>query len=123
MPQAQTAVANGKNERRRYPRSPVNRPARIRVADGPTTPVQLMNISLYGASLFYSKPLEPDTPFKLKFYLHTNPETVTLELKGYVRQSHLKGESHMIRVIFSDPPIEALKAIAEFTRQKLEGGK
>ena len=117
---AATQVTTEKSHRRRHPRPPVNRPARIRVAAGPSSLVQLMDVSAYGASLFYSSPLAIGTPVRLKFYLRTSPKTAVLKLEGTVCESQLRGESHLIRIRFTRPPLEAIKVIYEYARQKLE---
>ena len=105
-----------KNDRRRHPRAPVNRPGRIRVSDGPVTHVQLMNISPRGASLFYSTPLPVGTTVELNFRLNGSQEP--LNLAGHVLQSHLRGESHWIRVVFMNPPGSVTKVISEFAQNR-----
>ena len=107
-----------KTNRRRYPRVPVNRPARIRVADGPREPCQLMNISPRGAALFYSTPLAAGTPVRLRVSLPASHERWNLKLVGVVRQSLLLGESHLIRVAFTNPPLQAVRAILEFMQSR-----
>lgn len=110
-------------DRRQHPRSPVNRPARMRVANGRSSPVQLMDISAAGASLYYSTPLAVGTPVRLKFHLPTCLDDVPLRLIGRVKKYHLRGESHLLRIAFTDPPHHAIQAISEFARQKLDASK
>jgi hypothetical protein len=113
-----SVVAREKANRRRYPRVPVNRPARIRVAGGPPAPCQLMNISSRGAALFYSTALDPGTLVWLRISLPGSRERLTLKLVGVVRQAHLLGESHLIRVAFTNPPLPAVRAILEFMQSR-----
>jgi hypothetical protein len=115
---AKSILVTEKTNRRRYPRVPVNRPARIRVAGGPPTPCQLMNISPRGAALFYSTPLAAGVPVWLRVSLPASRERLTLKLVGVVRQAHLLGESHLIRVAFINPPLPAVRAILEFMQSR-----
>lgn len=113
-----------KSDRRRYPRTPVNRPVRIRVAGGPPAPAQLMNISPRGAALFCSAPLATGTPVWLRVSLPATPEQrTTLKLVGAVRQSHLLGESHLVRVMFASPSLQAVRAILEFMKTRHAAGR
>ena len=114
-----TEMAN----RRRYPRVPVNRPARIRVAGGPALPCQLMNVSSRGAALFFSTALAAGTMVRLRMNLPTNGERLIIRLPAVVRQSHLLGESHLIRVEFIKPPLIAVQAILEFMRSRSGTGE
>lgn len=116
-----TAAVEKKTDHRRYPRAPVNRPARMSIGDGPPTPTQLMNLSPYGAALFYSKPLANGTGVWLTFSLRTNLKTVTLILPGEVLESQLRGESHLIRIAFTNPPRDAVKTIYEFAQNRVAG--
>jgi hypothetical protein len=109
---AASLAAADKADRRRYPRATVNRPARLRVAGGPASPAQLMNISPLGAALFCSAPLAAGTEVELQLKLPTLP--ANLELHAVVRQSHLLGESHLVRVAFARPSRAAVEAILRF---------
>jgi len=107
-----------KTDRRRYPRMPVNRPARIRVAGGPPSAAQLMNVSPRGAALFFSMPLPTNTVVWVRLQLRTGQETKLLKLAGVVRQSHLFGESHLIRIAFTKPPLKAVQVILEYMKEQ-----
>jgi PilZ domain-containing protein len=81
----------------------------------------LMNLSTRGAALFYSAPLAVGTVVRLRLTLRTGAETVSLKLAGVVRKSHLLGESHLIRVVFTNPPLEAVQAILEYIKTQCRG--
>ena len=107
-----------KNERRRNARTRLNRPGRIRVGGGSESYTQLVNISQRGAALYCTTAIDPGTDVEVKFHLNIDPRTVWLKLRARVDRCYGRGESHLVRVLFVEPPLEALETILEFIGYK-----
>ncbi len=109
-------------EKRRYPRVQVNRPSHIRVANGPESNAQLIDISVGGASLFYPEPVTDGTEVELRFHLDIGTQIKCL-IYGEVRHYYARGESHVIGVEFTHFAPDAEETVREFVRLKLETGE
>ena len=88
------------SEKRRHPRAPVNRPGRLRVGNGPESNTQVMDVSPFGATLFYSSAIEIGTAVELTFHLNVGRKA-ECQIYGNVRHHYLQGESHVIGVQFT----------------------
>jgi hypothetical protein len=102
---------------RRHPRISLNRPGRIRIADGPEYPTQLIDISEGGATSFYSSPVAVGTGVELHFHLNTG-KRMSCHVYGEVRHHSTRGESHILGIQFTHFAPDAAEAVREFVRQK-----
>jgi len=84
--------------------------------------MQVINISTRGAALYCATALDPGTPVTVKFYLNMNPHKQWLTFIGKVaRTHHQRGDnSYLVRVVFTDPPAQAVATIRQFFQKKLE---
>jgi hypothetical protein len=105
-------------DRRRNIRTWMNRPGRIRIGGGAQSYMQLVDLSPEGAAMYCNKALEPDTRVEVQFHLNLNPEKVELTLRGRVDHSYARGDSHLVRILFVEPTLQALETIAEFVKLK-----
>ncbi len=103
-----------KNERRRNARTRVNRPGRIRIGGGNESYTQLVNLSQRGAALYCTTALDPGTEVEVRFHLNIEPRTVWLKLRAKVDRCYGRGASHVVRILFIAPSLEALETIVEF---------
>lgn len=105
-------------ERRKYPRAPVNRPCRIRL-DGSETDTQLINISEVGAAAYYSRQIVSNTPVELGFELNTSGgEDAPLLLRGYVRHAYQRGQSFILGIEFTGVPPRELSIIRSYVKRR-----
>jgi len=109
------------NYQRKEPRLLVNRPGRIRIANGPEEKSQLVDISQTGASLFYSQPIKIGTAIELRFSLKAGSQTECL-VYGHVRHYSVRGTSHVVGVEFTHLEPEAYEAIRQFVEQSAGAG-
>jgi hypothetical protein len=105
-------------ERRRNARTWLNRPGRIRIDSGRESYMQVVDLSQRGAALYCSTELEPGTDVEVKFHLNMNPETIWLKMRGRVERSYARGDSHLVRILFVEPKLEALETILEYITYK-----
>jgi hypothetical protein len=94
----------------------MNRPGRIRIGGGPPSFAQMVDLSPAGAALYCSSALKPGTPVEVQFHLNMNPEKVELTLRGRVDHSFVRGDSHVVRVLFVEPTLQVIETISEFVR-------
>ena len=106
----------GEQENRRYPRALINRPGQVRVAAGPETNAQLIDVAEGGATLFCETPIDLGAEVELKFSLYTRKQAACL-VAGEVRHYFFNGKSHVIGVQFTRIDAETAQAIREFVRQ------
>lgn len=105
-------------DKRRHPRAQVNRPGRIRVAGGPETNMQLIDVSEAGAAFFYSMRLLSGTVVELQFYLTIGERKALFVVQGQVRHYFVRGESHVIGIEFVKFITGAATTIREFVQHK-----
>lgn len=95
-------------------RAQVNRPGRIRVAGGPDTNTQLIDISENGVALFYSAPLAVGTSVELEFQLPVGSDKTRFVVFGQVRNYQPRGESHVLGMRFTRFVTGTIKQIQDF---------
>lgn len=105
------------NHLRQQPRFAFNRPGRIRIGDGAEQKTQLADLSLGGASLYYSQPVKPGAPVVLSFGLNVGYR-VECTVYGVVRHYSVRGTSHVVGVEFTHLEPQAYEAIQEFVQQR-----
>ena len=105
------------NYQRKQPRLLVNRPGRVRIANGPEQKSQVVDISQTGAMLFYSQPVKLGVSIELRFSLNAGNRTECL-VYGHVRHYSVRGTSHVVGVEFTHLEPEAYEAIRQFVEQK-----
>lgn len=103
--------------KRLTPRAQVNRPARIRISNGPESNTQLIEISETGAALFYSQPVPVGTAVELRFHLNTG-EKIACTTYGRVRHYTAVGESHVLGMEFTHFAPETVDAIRQYVNVK-----
>jgi len=105
-------------DRRRHLRAWMNRPGRIRIGGGPQSYTQVVDLSPQGAAMYCNSPLKPGTNVEVQFHLNLNPERVDLKMRGRVDHSYARGDSHLVRILFVDPTLQAIDAIVEFLKHR-----
>ncbi len=106
------------NDRRQNLRTWINRPGRLRVGQGRESHAQLVDISIRGAALYSPAPLSPHTDVEVKFHLNMNPKTVWVTVQARVERTYPRGDSHLVRILFVEPPFETIQTILEFLQHK-----
>lgn len=99
----------------------MNRPGRIRVDGGELSYTQVVDLSPEGAALYCNVALDPGTDVEVKFHLNLNPEKVELVMRGRVDRSYERGDSHLVRILFVEPTLQAIETIAQFVKGKIPG--
>lgn len=99
----------------------MNRPGRIRVDGGALSYTQVVDLSPKGAALYCNKPLDPGTDVEVQFHLNLHPEKIELTMRGRVDRSYARGDSHLVRILFVEPTLQALDTIAQFVKRKAPG--
>jgi len=102
---------------RKQSRLLLNRPGRIRIANGPEEKTQLVDLSETGAMLFCAKPVKLGAAIELRFTLNIGPR-IECVVYGDVRHYSVRETSHVVGVEFTHFMPETVEAIRRFVEKK-----